>query len=71
MNIGERLSFNSKLMEFCLWQSNWSHKGNESEALDRYGDCVAKTIVAEQLFRAELNRTRPGVIPPPVDDDDE
>ena len=52
MNIGERLSFNAKVMQFCLYQSGWSPKVDEEEAAQRYSDCVSHSIIAEQLFRA-------------------
>lgn len=71
MNIGERLNFNSKIMEFCLWHSGWTPKGNEEEAENNFGNCVARSIVAEQLFRAELNRIRPGVFKVEGPEDDE
>jgi hypothetical protein len=71
MNIGERLNFNSRLMEFCLGQSKWTHKEDQHEALDRYSDCLAKTIIAEQLFRSELARPRPGWYKGEPEDDDE
>lgn len=70
MNIGERLNFNSKLMEFCLHQTKWTQQEEQQQALDRYGDCVSKSIIAEQLFRAEIGRTRPGWFKVPTDDDD-
>lgn len=52
MNIGERLNFNTKIMQFCLGQSQWTPKGDQEEATDRYTQCVAQSIIAEQLFRA-------------------
>ena len=71
MNIGERLNFNSKLMEFCLWKSKWTPKEDQQEVMDRYADCMTKTIIAEQLFRSELGRMRPGWDKVVGDDDDE
>lgn len=52
MNIGERLSFNAKVMQFCLYQSGWTPKGQEEEAVERYTNCLSNSIIAEQLFRA-------------------
>jgi hypothetical protein len=70
MDIGERFNFNSKIMQFCLGQSQWTHKGDQDEALNRYSQCVAHSIVAEQLFRAELDRPKPGVYKIPLEDDE-
>ena len=71
MNIGERLNFNTKIMEFCLSRIGWTHKGDQEEALNNFNGCVSSSIIAEQLFRAELNRVRPGVFKVPEEEDDE
>ena len=70
MDIGERLNFNTKIMGFCLGQSQWTQKGDQEEALNRYSQCMAQSIVAEQLFRAELDRPKPGVFRFAVEDDE-
>lgn len=62
MEIGERLNFNTKIMEFCLQRINWTQKTEQTEALNRFGQCVFQSAMAEQLFRAELSRPRPGVV---------
>jgi len=61
MEIGERLNFNSKLMEFCFKAIGWKHTEDQDQYLSRFSDCVAKTAIAEQLFRAEFTRKRPGL----------
>lgn len=60
MDIGERISFNAKVMHYCLKWSDWKPSENENEALSRYGNCMTNAVIAEQIFRAELNRVRPG-----------
>jgi hypothetical protein len=69
MEIGERLNFNSKVMEFCFRAIGWKHTNDQEESLNRYTDCVAKSIIAEQLFRAELTRNRPGLPEATTDDE--
>lgn len=69
MEIGERLNFNSKVMDFCMKVIGWKHTDPQEQSLNQYTDCVAKTIIAEQLFRAEFSRRRPG-LPEEVPDDD-
>ena len=71
MNIGERLNFNSKIMEFCLSRIGWSHKGDQEAALDQFSGCVTASVIAEQLFRAEINRVKPGLFKVPEPDEDE
>ena len=61
MEIGERLNFNSKVMEYCLNTIGWKHTEDQDEALNRFTNCVGNSIIAEQLFRAELYRVRPGL----------
>ncbi len=61
MDIGERINFNAKVIQYCLNLNNWKMNENQDEALDRFQDCMTRSIIAEQLFRAELNRTRPGI----------
>lgn len=58
-------------MEFCLGQSQWTYKGDQEEAFNNYSECLAKSIVAEQLFRAEINRPKPGWYRVASDEDDE
>ena len=65
MEIGERINFNGKVMEFCFRAIQWKHTSDQEESLNTYTDCVAKSIIAEQLFRAELTRARPG-LPEPI-----
>jgi len=55
------LNFNSKLMEFCFKAIGWKHTEDQDQYLSRFSDCVAKTAIAEQLFRAEFTRKRPGL----------
>jgi hypothetical protein len=69
MEIGERLNFNSKVMEFCFKAIGWKHNEDQEEHLNRFADCVGKTAISEQLFRAEFTRMRPG-LPEQVPDDD-
>lgn len=61
MQIAERLSFNNKVMDFCLRAISWKQGGDDSAYLGAYAGCLEKTIIAEQIYRAELNRARPGV----------
>lgn len=61
MQISERLNFNNKLMDFCLKTINWKQNGPQDEYLQEYAGCLEKTIIAEQIFRSELTRTRPGL----------
>jgi len=68
MEIGERLNFNSKVMEFCFRAIGWKHTQDQTESLNSYTDCVTKCIIAEQLFRAEFTRARPGA---PIYEEDE
>ena len=53
-----------------MLQIGWKHTENQQEALNRYGDCMTKTIIAEQLFRSEMGRPRPGWYQAPEDDDE-
>jgi hypothetical protein len=62
MQISERLSFNNKLMDFCLRTVNWKQDGEQDAYLGSYAGCLERTIIAEQMFRAELSRARPGVL---------
>jgi hypothetical protein len=62
MQISERLSFNNKLMDFCLRTVNWKQDGEQDAYLGSYTGCLERTIIAEQMFRAELSRARPGVL---------
>ena len=52
MDIGERINFNSKIMQYCLYLNKWKPTDNQEEALDRFGDCMTRSVIAEQLFRA-------------------
>ena len=61
MQISERLNFNNKLMEFCLRTLDWKQNGPQDEYLSSYTGCLERTIIAEQLFRAEIRRPRPGM----------
>lgn len=61
MQIAERLSFNNKIMDFCLRGLNWKQEGDEDNYLSAFTGCVEKSIIAEQIFRAELSRPRPGI----------
>jgi hypothetical protein len=54
MQIAERLSFNNKVMDFCLRTINWKQDGDQDTYLSSFAGCVEKSIIAEQLFRAEL-----------------
>jgi hypothetical protein len=69
MQISERLNFNGLLMEFCLRTIQWSPKKPEEEQLNNFTSCLSRTVIAEQLFRAELTRERPGM--PPQEEEDE
>lgn len=60
MDIGERVGFNAKVMHCCLSWSKWKPKEDE-QALRRFGECMTNAVIAEQLFRAELYREKPGV----------
>lgn len=62
MQIAERLSFNNKIMDFCLRGLNWKQEGDEDHYLSAFTGCVEKSIIAEQIFRAELTRPRPGIL---------
>ena len=61
MQLSERLNFNMKLMDFCLHAINWSQKGDQDEYLNSFAGCVERTIIVEQIFRAEIVRPRPGL----------
>jgi hypothetical protein len=61
MQISERLNFNSKLMDFCLRATQWKEDGPQEALLENYNYCIQKVIIAEQIYRAELIRPRPGV----------
>lgn len=61
MQISERLNFNSKVMDFCLRATQWREDGPQDALLENYNFCLQKVIIAEQIYRAELNRPRPGV----------
>jgi hypothetical protein len=52
MQIAERLSFNAKLMDFCLRNINWKQDGPQEDYLGYFASCLEKTVIAEQLFRA-------------------
>jgi len=69
MQISERLSFNNKLMDFCLRTIGWSHEGNEFDQLHNYQGCLERTVIAEQIFRSELMRPRPGLPDPSAGDE--
>ena len=62
MQLAERLNFNNKLMDFCLRAVDWKENGSQDEYLGKYSSCIEKSIVAEQLFRSELTRIRPGLL---------
>lgn len=61
MQISERLNFNSKLMDFCLRATQWKEDGPQEALLENYNYCIQKVIIAEQIYRSELTRPRPGV----------
>lgn len=61
MQIAERLNFNSRLMDFCLRAIDWKENGPQEAYLGSFAACLDRTIIAEQLFRAELTRPRPGI----------
>lgn len=61
MQIAERLSFNNKVMDFCLRTLNWKQDEDQDTYMGNFAGCVEKAIIAEQLFRAELSRPRPGI----------
>jgi hypothetical protein len=61
MQIAERLSFNNKVMDFCLRTLNWKQDEDQDTYMGKFTGCVEKAIIAEQLFRAELSRPRPGI----------
>jgi hypothetical protein len=61
MQISERLNFNSKLMDFCLRATQWKEDGPQESLLENYNYCIQKVIIAEQIYRSELIRPRPGV----------
>lgn len=67
MQISERLHFNLKVMDFCLKAINWTQHGDQEEYINSYGGCLEKAIIAEQIFRAEIVRPRPGL---PVREDE-
>jgi hypothetical protein len=66
MQISERLSFNTQLMDFCLRSINWKQEGPQDQYLGYYASCLEKTVIAEQIFRSELVRSRPGLPEPAV-----
>jgi hypothetical protein len=61
MDIAERLNFNNKVMDFCLRTVGWTQRGPQEEYLESYSGCLNRAILAEQLFRAEISRPRPGL----------
>ena len=61
MQISERLNFNNKIMDFCLRATQWKEDGPQDALLENFNYCVQKVIIAEQIYRAELTRPRPGV----------
>lgn len=68
MDIAERLNFNNKIMDFCLRRLGWTANGDQEEYTNIYSQCLVKSALAEQLFRAELSRPRPGI---PVEAEEE
>ncbi len=61
MDIGERVSFNAKVMHYCLKRTNWKQSEDQDECYKTFANCVTNTVIAEQLFRVELGRVRPGI----------
>jgi hypothetical protein len=62
MEVSERLGFNIKIMDFCLRGVHWKQEGNQENYISAFNWCVEKSIIAEQIFRAELKRPRPGIL---------
>lgn len=48
-------------MDFCLRAINWKEDGPQETYLGQFAGCLERTVIAEQLFRAELTRPRPGI----------
>ena len=48
-------------MDFCLRATQWKEDGPQEALLENYNYCIQKVIIAEQIYRAELIRPRPGV----------
>ena len=70
MQLSERFNFNSKLMDFCPKSSGWKQDETAEEVyLGRFAGCLERTVIAEQIFRAELTRPRPG-LPEPTPTDE-
>lgn len=70
MQIAERLNFNTRLMDFCLRAIDWKENGPQETYLGTFAACLERTIIAEQLFRAELTRPRPGIYVRTAEDDE-
>ena len=48
-------------MDFCLRATQWKEDGPQEALLENYNYCIQKVIIAEQIYRSELIRPRPGV----------
>lgn len=62
MEIQEREAFNFQLISWCIGRSGWDFNNHLAhEVSNNIDECFRKSLAAEQVFRAEVMRRRPGV----------